>query len=164
MQIKLIRQGDLKNKTLSNWQLQYKNLKIKLEQDLHLDNVIKKYNFKKIYNSNNFIHWQKYNNSEKKDCELLLYAHYKWDKISDICKVLKNEESYIFLGINKYLLLPDDNLFNLSDEYDKSIEEALIYFLKDREIISYQYHQYERGNVGNFIIPDNIFLISCKKK
>ena len=55
-------------------------------------------------------------------------------------------------------------MLELSDDYDTAIEESLKYFLKDRKIIDYQYHKHENGNVGNFVIPDNRFLISCKKK
>lgn len=164
MQFKLIEKNK-KNKTLSEWELQYANSKIILDQDIHLNNIIKKYGFKKIHNYNNFHNWQKYNNSEKENCEILLFAHIEWNVISSICKILENEESYIFLALNKYLLLPESDLtLNLSDDYDVSIEQSLKYFLKNRIIMDYQYHKHENGNVGNFVIPDNRFLISCKKK
>ena len=164
MQFKLVEKKNLKNNTLTRWQFNYVNSKIILDQNIHLDNIIEKHEFKKIHNYNNFINWQNYNNSEKENCEILLFAHSEWNTISNICKILENEESYIFLAINKYLLLPEKDItLNLSDNYDMSIEESLKYFLKNRNIIDYQYHKHENGDVGNFIIPDNRFLISCKK-
>ena len=164
MQFKLI-EKKFNNNTLTEWQLKYASSKIILDQNIHLNNIIEKYRFQKIHNYNNFVNWQKYNNCEKENCEILLFAQSEWNTISDICKILENEESYIFLAINKYLLLPEKNIkLTLSDDYDVSIEQSLKYFLKNRIIMDYQYHKHEYGDVGNFVIPDNRFLISCKKK
>jgi hypothetical protein len=49
----------------------------------------------------------------------------------------------------------------LDSDYNIAIRQVLEQLLINYQVVDYQYHAQERGNVGNFIVPDNRFL--CKK-
>ena len=159
MQFKIVNHFPSKER-LTSWQLKYlvKGETI-LDQNLHLKKIIAKYNFSKIHNNDNFVYWNKFHNSNRVDCDLFLYAHTKPMTLTEICEQFKNVHSHIFLAINKYLLLSDYNDSSLSDDYDYAILESLQKQLNNKKIIEHKWHSFEQGNVGNFIIPDNRFLI-----
>lgn len=148
--------------TNTSWQLAVKTNTITLDQHKHLNEIIDLYQPVRIVNYNNFDQWNRYATTESNSCDLLLYAHTTWSTLNDIVDDLKNfNTNLIFLAVNKYLLLPDlvDN--SLPEDYNQAIKTKLTELLVDYTIIDYQYHVEENGNVGNFVVPDNRFLLAC---
>lgn len=147
--------------TKSSWAI--KN-NLNLEQDKHVVEIINRYKPRII--KTNYTYWEKYCTTirEEQYTNLMLFAHLNWTKLSCIIdQIEKIQTEYIFVAINKYLILSENQLdHSLSNDYDKAIYEFFYKHLKKFEIIDYRYQSYENGNVGNFISPDNRLL--CKIK
>jgi len=144
-----------KNSTTKTiWQLRQP----RLAQNLHVEQVISTHNPTSI--GTNFPLWQKYTRGSQ-PWDMMLLAYPNWITLQEIAKeVDDNVSSMVFVAINKYMLLPTVDP-DLDSDYNIAIQQLLEQLLINYEIIDYQYHAQERGDVGNFIVPDNRFL--CKK-
>jgi hypothetical protein len=147
----------------TSWEFAVGQQGLILPQTQHLEQLIEAHNFKNIYNLLAFQHWKKYQTTTTEPFDLVLYAHTDWSSLSSIVETLKQLDysGMIFLAINKYLILPEQQVYpNFNVDYDVAIGEFIDHWF---DIIDYQYNpgsQY--GNVGNFVIPDNRFLLRCK--
>jgi hypothetical protein len=163
MKLKLTSNVEHPRGYLNPYRHNYQHKKIVLEQTHHLDRVIKVNSISKIHNSTNFQPWAHYHNSNKAQAQLILHAHIGWIKLSELCNIVDYYQSkFVFLAVNKYMLLEEQHE-NLDDDYDLAIGQIVQKKILQFDIIDYQYHYNERGNIGNFVIPDNRILL-CKKQ
>ena len=141
--------------TKTKWQLSGQPL----AQDLHLAQLIKQHNVQSVQVLN-FDRWNCYACGQQ-PWDLTLLAYTNWIDLKQIASDINQQHSrLVFAAINKYLLLPDPHT-NVDADYDVAIQQVLQQHLYNYKIIDYQYHINTRGNVGNFVAPDNRFL--CKK-
>jgi len=141
--------------TKTTWSLS----KFPLDQNLQLDQLIKKHKVQTI-TAINFDRWNRYACGQA-PWDLALLAYTDWVNLKQIASDIDQQSSkLVFAAINKYMLLPDPDS-TVDSNYDIAIQQVLTRCLHNYKIIDYQYHQGERGNVGNFVVPDNRFL--CKK-
>ena len=151
-------------RVLNNWKIS--NTKTKwqlssrpLDQDLHLTQLIKQHNVQSVQVVN-FERWNCYACGQP-PWELTLLVYTNWINLKQIANDINQQHSrLVFVAINKYLLLPDPNP-SVDTDYNIAIQQVLQQHLYNYKIIDYQYHSNKRGNVGNFVVPDNRFL--CKK-
>lgn len=147
----------------TNWQAEDISSNLILNQDIHIQQVIADFSDSRICNYTKFPRWDRYCNIKTVPCDLALYAHTNWLRLSNLVKDIESIDcNYIFIAINKYLILPEQFVYNqLVDDYDQAIYEFLKNHLLNFKILDYQYHCKEDGDIGNFISPDNRLL--CKK-
>ena len=129
-----------------------------LEQNLHVEQVLQQHHCENVFSE--FAPWKKYcQGSAPWDIVLLAFA--KWMTLQDIASQVDGaQSSLVFVAINKYLLLPEPDP-TLDSDYNIAIQQKLTELLKNYQIIEYCYHAQERGNIGNFVVPDNRFV--CKR-
>jgi hypothetical protein len=140
--------------TKSVWQLRQQPL----AQTLHVEQVIATHN--PISIGTNFSPWQKYTRGNQ-PWNMMLLAYPNWITLQEIAKEVDEcVSSMVFVAVNKYMLLPTVDPA-LDSDYNIAIRQVLEQLLINYQVVDYQYHAQERGNVGNFIVPDNRFL--CKK-
>jgi hypothetical protein len=140
--------------TKSIWQLRQP----RLAQTLHVEQVIATYNPASI--GTNFPPWQKYICGNK-PWDMMLLAYPNWITLQEIAKEVDDcVSSMVFVAINKYMLLPTVDP-TLDSDYNIAIRQQLEQLLINYQVVEYRYHAQERGNVGNFVVPDNRFL--CKR-
>ena len=138
----------------NDWQLKQQSL----VQNLHVEQIISAYNPKSI--GTNFPLWQKYTRGSQ-PWDMMLLAYPNWITLQEIAKEVDDHvSSMIFVAINKYMLLPTVDP-TLDSDYNIAIQQLLEQLLINYQVIEYRYHAQERGNVGNFVVPDNRFL--CKR-
>lgn len=140
--------------TKTAWQLK----KEPLVQNLHVEQVIAEYNPTSI--GTNFSPWQKYTCGVA-PWTMMLLAYPNWITLQEIAnEVDAGVSSMVFVAINKYMLLPTVDP-TLDSDYNIAIQQLLERLLTNYQVVEYRYHEQERGNVGNFVVPDNRFL--CKR-
>lgn len=152
----------------TSWQFAVDHNKVTLPQIQYLVDVIKTHDFKKIYNFSKFARWQNYDTDSKPPYDLILVTHSDWAKLSDLLAQIDllqadlNNNGMFLLCVNRYLLLPEDHVHqHLNANYDIAIKEFIEYKF---EIVEHRHNPDNyTGNVGNFVIPDNQFLLKCKK-
>lgn len=129
-----------------------------LDQNLHVEQVLKQYQCSNVFSE--FALWKKFcQGSAPWDIVLLTFE--KWITLQDIASQVDDcQSSLVFVAINKYLLLPTVDT-TLDSDYNVAIQQKFTELLKNYQIIEYRYHAEERGNVGNFAVPDNRFV--CKR-
>ena len=164
MQIKLV--TDYKSPNFKTvWQHQTQCQGLVLKQQQHLDKIVAEFP-DQILNATNFEPWAKYQTGHCGPWNLILYAHHMWQTLTDICNHINQlsqdlvPSGCVFLAVNKYLLLADRPNTALPDDYNLAILE-LVQQNVNLTMIDYQYQPVESGNIGNFVIPDNRFLL-CK--
>ena len=136
------------------WQLK----KEPLAQNLHVEQIIAEYNPRSI--GTNFPLWQKYTLGVD-PWDMMLLAYPNWITLQEIAKEVNDSvSSMVFVAINKYMLLPTVDP-TLDSDYNIAIQQQLEQLLTNYQVVEYRYHAQERGNVGNFVVPDNRFL--CKR-
>ena len=149
---------------LNNWKTpniktSWQSSTLPLDQNLHLERLIKQYKVQSIQVVN-FDRWNCYACGQA-PWDLTLLAYTDWISLKQIATDIDRQHSeLVFTAVNKYMLLPDPD-HTVDSDYDIAIQQVLTRCLRNYKIIDYQYHHNERGNVGNFVVPDNRFL--CKK-
>lgn len=167
MIVELVHNIDSNQKILTTWELKVKAKTTVVDQIVQLEQFINKNNLASICNFTNFMPWNEYHTVDSLTAELILIAHSRWDSLANICQSILDisprvsKKTFLYLAINKYLLHDDIADNSLSDNYDHAIAEVVIKMLPMFDLMEYQYHDLESGNVGNFIVPDNRFIL-CK--
>lgn len=152
----------------TSWQFAVDHKQLILPQMQYLVDMIQTHGFKKIYNLSNFSLWNRHQTNSAPPYDLILITHTDWIKLSDLLQQIVlsavdlDNNGMILLSVNKYLLLPEDRPEqNLNDNYDIAIKEFVERWF---EIVDHRYNpDSHTGNVGNFVVPDNQFLLKCKK-
>lgn len=164
--MKLIK-SDYKTQCLRVPEINYITGKCIPDQAIHIDRIIKQYHRTKVHSYNSSKWWSRWVNCDQPAFDMILLANESWMSITDLCakadKLANNlePEGILFLAVNKYLLTPE-HYVNVSDDYNLAILECALNLLKNYSLLEYEYHRNEKGDIGNFIIPDNR-LVLCKK-
>jgi hypothetical protein len=141
--------------TKTSWQLST----LPLDQNLNLEQLIEQYNVQSIQVIN-FDRWKCYARGQA-PWDLTLLAYTNWINLKQIAADVDQQHSeLVFVAVNKYLLFSEPDS-TVDSDYDIAIQQVLTRCLLNYKIVDYQYHYNERGDVGNFVVPDNQFL--CKK-
>ena len=141
--------------TKTSWQLST----LPLDQNLHLEQLIKQYKVQSIHVVD-FDRWNGYTSGQA-PWDLTLLAYTNWINLKQIAANIDQQHSeLVFAAVNKYMLLPEPDS-TVDSDYDIAIQQVLTRCLRNYKIVDYQYHYKERGDVGNFVVPNNQFL--CKK-
>jgi hypothetical protein len=131
-----------------------------LTQDLYLESIIEKYQCRAIKNLN-LLRWDKYQQGSK-PWDLVMISFTDWSDMDHVVRLIDQQSSKLVLvNINKYMINPSPGSSDV-DDYNQAIIDVLGRGIVNYEIIDHRFYAQERGNVGNFIVPDNQIL--CSKK